>query len=445
LVPQYGIGFDFGTTNSSIAIANPEHKGETRLANFPFAGTLTESFRSVLYLEQLKEAGRTTLKSWSGPDAIEHYLAADQKGRLVQSLKSFLSSRTLAATEVFGRRVALEELISVILRDVRNAAEAQFGVPVRSAVVGRPVRFVGADTEADSEYAVSRLTDALLKAGFEQVTFTLEPVGAAFYYESTLDHDELILIGDFGGGTSDFSVLRVGPRTSESMRDRKSSILSNDGVGLAGDAFDARIVRNVVSPVLGSGTMMRSGMDKTLPVPNWVYLKLERWHHLSFLKSKETLDMLESVRRQAFEPGGIEGLLHLVRSDLGYHLHQSVQKAKADLSQHEMTILNYDDGMVEIHEPVRRDDFERWIAPELAEIERAVDRVVASAGVDRREIDKVFLTGGTSFVPAVRRIFEDRFGRDRIRAGNEFTSVARGLALHSLELLGPDGQRPARA
>jgi len=428
LRPQYGIGFDFGTTNSSIAIAE---SGGTRLASFPFAGALTESFRSVLYLEQLKESGRTTLKSWTGPEAIEHYLAADTKGRLVQSLKSFLSSRNLTATEVFGRRVVLEELISVMLRDIRNAAEGQFGVPVRHAVVGRPVRFVGAATDADSDYAISRLTVALQKAGFEEVTFELEPAGAAFFYESSLDHDELILIGDFGGGTSDFSVLRVGP----GMRDRKGTVLSNDGVGLAGDAFDARLIRNVVSPVLGAGTMMRSGMDKILPVPNWVYLKLERWHHLSFLKSKETLDMLETVKRQAFEPGGIEGLLHLVRSDLGYGLHQSVQRAKNDLSRHEMTILSYSDGLVEIHEPVRRDDFERWIAPELGEIELAVDRALTSAGVDRLDIERVFLTGGTSFVPAVRRIFESRFGAERLRAGNEFTSVARGLALSSLALL----------
>ena len=423
--PHYGIGFDFGTTNSSIAIAS--RGNEIRLAAFPFAGGLTESFRSVLYLEQLKQAGRTTLKSRTGPAAIEHYLEADQKGRLVQSLKSFLSSRTLAATDVFGRRVLLEDLISIILRDIRAAAEAQFGVPVRSAVVGRPVRFVGADTDADSDYAVARLGEALKKAGFERVTFELEPVGAAFYYESTLDHNELILIGDFGGGTSDFSVLRVGP----GARGRPASILANDGVGLAGDAFDARLIRNVVAPVLGAGTMMRSGVDKILPVPNWVYLKLERWHHLSFLKSKETLDMLETVKRQAFESQGIEGLLHLVRNDLGYYLHQSVQKAKADLSCHEMTILNYDDGMVEIHEPVRREDFERWIAPELADIETAVDRVVISAGVKRTDIDRVFLTGGTSFVPAVRRIFESRFGSKRILAGNEFTSVARGLALRA--------------
>ena len=431
--PHYGIGFDFGTTNSSIAIASHDVKGETRLATFPFSGALTESFRSVLYLEQLKQAGRATLKSWTGPQAIEEYLAADQKGRLVQSLKSFLSSRTLLATEVFGRRVVLEDLISVMLRDVRHAAEKQFGVPITHAVVGRPVRFVGADTPEDSDYAVSRLRVAFHKAGFEEATFEMEPAGAAYFYESKLDHDELILIGDFGGGTSDFSVLRVGPR----VLDRKDSVLSNDGVGLAGDAFDARLVRNVVAPVLGAGSMMRSGVDKVLPVPNWFYLKLERWHHLSFLKSKETLDMLETVKRQAFEPAGIEGLLHLVRGDLGYYLHQSVQKAKADLSHHEMTILNYSDGLVEINEPVRRDDFERWIAPELAEIELAVDRSLASAGVDRRDIERVFLTGGTSFVPAVRRIFETRFGATRIRAGNEFTSVARGLALRSLALQSP--------
>src|SRR5689334_20732217 len=237
-----GIGFDFGTTNSSLAVTMPD--GGVQLARFPYSGGVTESFRSLLYLERIKQGHRSTLKSWSGPAGIDHYLQADDKGRLVQSLKSFLTSRSLQTTEVFGRRVQLEELIANILRDIRVQAEQQFGFPVTGAVVGRPVRFVGAESPDDDTYAVERLTKSLQMAGFDDVSFEYEPVGAAYHYESALDHDELILIGDFGGGTSDFSLLRVGPTIRRRGR-TQDDLLGNEGVGLAGDAFDAKIIRHL--------------------------------------------------------------------------------------------------------------------------------------------------------------------------------------------------------
>ena len=423
-----GIGFDFGTTNSSLAISTPE--GDVKLARFPYSGGVTESFRSLLYLERVKQAGRITLKSWSGPAGIDHYLQSDDKGRLVQSLKSFLTSRSLQSTEVFGRRVQLEELIANILRDIRVQAEREFGMPVTSAVVGRPVRFVGADSSDDDDYAVERLTKSLRLAGFEDVAFEYEPVGAAYHYESTLDHDELILIGDFGGGTSDFSLLRVGPNVRRRGR-TASDLLGNEGVGLAGDAFDAKIVRHLVSPALGAGSMLRSG-HKLLPVPSWVYLKLERWHHLSFLRSQDTLNMLKSVRAQAEERDKIDALLYLVQHDLGFQLHRAVQRVKVTLSHAERSVFRFSDGDLELEEEVRRDEFEEWIAEELAAIEQSVDSLLAKTGAHAKDVDRVFLTGGSSFVPAVRRIFETRFGAERIRTGDEFTSVARGLALKTL-------------
>ena len=206
---MHAIGIDFGTTNSSIARLTGN--GEVELAQFPFAGGVTEAWRSLLYLEQEKENGANRLTSWTGPEGIERYLNAEIRGRLIQSLKSFLTSRSLESTDVFGRRLKVEDLIARILRDLRVRAEAQFGVAIDTAVVGRPVNFVGAGKEEDNLFAVDRLAEAFFAAGFEEVTFELEPVAAAHHYESTLDHDELILIGDFGGGTSDFSLLRVGP------------------------------------------------------------------------------------------------------------------------------------------------------------------------------------------------------------------------------------------
>ena len=424
----FGIGIDFGTTNSSIACA--DESGEVHLARFPYAGGVVESYRSLLYLDHVKERGSSRIKSWSGPAAIEEYLAAETKGRLIQSLKSFLSSRSLKATDVFGRRMTLEDLISRILRDLREKAEAQFGRRIEHAVAGRPVRFVGAEKEEDDNFAAERLSQAFRAAGYASVEFELEPVAAAQYYESTLDRDELILIGDFGGGTSDFSLLRVGPGVRKRGR-TPDDLLGNSGVGLAGDAFDARIVRRLVSPALGRGSSAQS-LNKILPaVPNWVYAKLEHWHHLSFLRTGSTMNMLNSSRATAFEPAKIEALIHLIQEDLGYELHRAVQSVKCALSAQTAAPFRFSDGVIEIHALVERASFEEWIAEELAQIESCVDGLLAASGTRPSEVDMVFLTGGSSFVPAVRRIFESRFGDAKIRTGNEFTSVARGLALNA--------------
>ena len=431
-------GIDFGTTNSSVALVTVDSKAE--IASFTFAGTETLSYRSVLYFEQVKApGGMKRTHGLSGPAAIERYLDSDEKGRLIQSLKSHLTSRTLTGTEVFGRRHRLEELISRILGDLRKHAEKQFAKPIRNAVVGRPVRFVGAETDEDNDFAMGRLREAFQIAGFENVDFELEPVAAAYSYESTLDHDELILIGDFGGGTSDFSLLRVGPEARK-RAGGKRDLLGYSGVGLAGDAFDARIVRKLVSPALGSNSEARS-LNKILPaVPAWIYANLERWHYLSFLRTNNVREILKSARIRALEPEKIEALIAIVDQDLGYQLHQAVQRVKFALSQHESAEFRFHDGGLDLRIPVTRRDFETWIADDLQAIEDAVDSLLRNAGTQPRDVDRVFLTGGSSFVPAVRRIFTSRFGEERIRGGHEFTSVAHGLALRAQESCALNGE-----
>ncbi len=241
---------------------------------------------------------------------------------------------------MFGRHYTLEDLISRILADLRRHAEQQFHTPVGYAMVGRPVRFVGAETEEDETFALSRLRQAFAEAGFDRVDFEMEPVAAAYAYESTLDHDELILIGDFGGGTSDFSLLHVGPGVRKRGR-KPQDLLGNSGVGLAGDAFDARIVRKLVSPALGSESFARS-LNKLLPaVPAWIYANLERWHYLSFLRTANVMEILKSARLRALEPEKIEALITLIDEDLGYHLHQAVQRVKFELSHAECGRISF--------------------------------------------------------------------------------------------------------
>jgi hypothetical chaperone protein len=416
------IGLDFGTTNSSIAIAHDDRSSEAIL--FQSSTGQTNTYRSVLYFEPKTPAS-------TGPLAIERYLAADEKGRLIQSLKSFLASRLFTSTNVFGRQYTVENLITIILRDLRVQAEAQLGSFSGPVVVGRPVRYSNANTEDDNEFALDRLKRAIEKAGIGPVVFEYEPVAAAYFYESTLNHDELIMIGDFGGGTSDFSLLRVGP-TVRRGRGRDDGILGTEGVALAGDAFDTRIVRNLVSPALGRGSHYRS-LNKILPMPAWVYSDLERWHYLSFLKSNDTLQMLRSIQAQSLEPAKVAALLHVVQNDLGFYLHQSVQAAKVALSSEMAGRFFFQDYGLRIEADVQRQEFEQWIEEELRRIHGCVDRLLSRTGIEASNVDRVFLTGGSSLVPAVRHIFEERFGTRKISSGSEFTSVAKGLALRALE------------
>jgi hypothetical chaperone protein len=422
--PQPVVGIDFGTTNSSVAVVTPA--GQIRIARFPYLGQLTDAYRSLLYFERAEKGTPRTIQCWTGPAAIEHYLAAETKGRLIQSLKSFLASRGLMNTNVLGRTRTIEDLIARILADLRSEASRQFGFDVREATVGRPVKFVGATSDEDDAYAEARLAEAFKAAGFDRVEFELEPVAAAHQYESTLQHDELILIGDFGGGTSDFSLINVGATVRRRGR-QPSDLLGTAGLGLAGDAFDAQIVRHLVSPELGAGTDQRS-MGRLLAVPAWPYASLERWHHLSFLKTNEVMSMLDTIKWQAVRPDMIEALIHLIKHDLGYQLHQAVQKVKCDLSAHREAKFAFTDGDLTLDAVVYRADFESWIGPDLTQIETCVDSLLQQTSVARDDVDAVFLTGGTSFVPAVRRLFVSRFGEHKIRAGNEFTSVAMGLA-----------------
>jgi hypothetical chaperone protein len=412
------LGFDFGTTNSAMALSDVGSG----------AARVTRTFRSVLYFDPDERGKDRRPLAVAGPHAIERYLAGDGSGRLIQSLKSYLASRQFRATSVFGITYTLEDLIALIVRDLRKQAEAELGAKLPDrVVVGRPVRFAG--EEADQDYALDRLREALVESGFTDVDFEYEPVAAAWHYESGLDHDELVLIADFGGGTSDFCLVRVGPGVRGRGRSA-SDILGTEGVALAGDAFDARILRQRVAPALGKGSTYESH-GKTMPVPPWLYSHLEKWHHLSFLKSRETQKLLDDIQRDASQPGQIAAFAHLIDSDLGYQLYRAVEKTKLELSAQPSAPFAFDDDPIAIRAQVDRPDFEAWIGDELAAIAGCVDRLLTATGVPADQVDRVFMTGGSSLVPAVRALFVQRFGEARLAGGNELTSVASGLALRA--------------
>jgi hypothetical chaperone protein len=426
------VGLDFGTTNSAIAMLI---ESQAVLAQFASPGGATTTFPSVLYFERRKEGSLTRLTSAAGPNALQRYLEAEDKGRLIQSLKAYLADRRFDGTGVFSQHYSLEDMIALIvghlLRDARGLTpETSPGsdpIPSR-VVVGRPVNFSDARNREDNEFALERLRRAIAQCGFTDIVFEYEPVAAAYSYEQTLDRDELILIGDFGGGTSDFSILRVGPTQRRRGRAR-DEIIGADGVAVAGDAFDRQIIRKLVAPRLGLGSEYFSPPDKFLPIPSWPYERLERWHHLSFLNTAKNLEMLELLRRTALIPERLEAFVHLIKNEMGFRLHEAVRRVKFDLSEKPETVFEFRCEPVTITRKVTRAEFETWIEPEVTRMAGCVDGLLSRTGVSSHDIDHVFLTGGSSFVPAVRNIFVDRFGLEKITGGEELTSVATGLSL----------------
>ena len=416
------IGLDFGTTNSAVAIA-PAGRAP-RLATFPDGSERTSTFRSLLYIDP-EAPGPNGLppRVSAGPAAIRDALATGQRGRLIQSIKAHLGSRLFTTTNLFGVQYRLDDLVGLLVRELRGAAERDLGELGRAVVCGRPVRFSGAATPADDAFAEGRLRAALGYAGFDDVVFEYEPVAAALGYQLRLDHEELVLIADFGGGTSDFSLVRLSPT--------RADIVGVDGVAIAGDAFDARLIRHLAAPGLGLGTEYRSAFGRVLPVPLWLYERVERWDQLSFLKSRETSELLRRLCHEAVEPDKIAALQHLIDDELGFQLHAAVERTKHALSSSDETSFAFRDPPIDLATTVPRRAMDAWIAPERSAIARTVDGLLERYGVGRADVDTVFLTGGSAFVPAVREIFAHRFGAERLRGGEELTTVATGLALRA--------------
>lgn len=424
-----GVGVDFGTTNSVLAVCGADQ--QPQFARFQFSSGETDVFRSVIFFEEVSGPGSSRVSVTGGPDALNRYLEVGGEGRLLQSLKAYLASRELYKIAIFNRSYDLEALIGYLLRRLREQSEAQFGPLPRRVVVGRPVRFAHAHAPEDDLRAETRLRQAFRLAGFGDITFELEPVAAARSYENSLDHDEVVLVGDFGGGTSDFCILNLGP--SFCGHDRAERVLGVAGIGLAGDALDACIVEHLIAPALGRGTRFKTETDKWVPVPNWIYTKLSHWHDTISLSFPKNLALLQNIQRNSDRPETITALIYLLEHELGFALTTKVQEAKAEVSRSLTTDLALHHGSLVLSEILIRNDFERWIGREVEAIENCLDKLFEHSGVQRGRIDRVFLTGGTSRVPRIAQIFEERFP-GRVVGGGGLTSIAGGLALIANEM-----------
>jgi hypothetical chaperone protein len=257
-----------------------------------------------------------------------------------------------------------------------------------------------------------------------EVHYVYEPVGAAFSYASRISGPATILVADFGGGTSDFSVVSIDKPGSA----RRCVPLGHAGVGIAGDRFDYRLIDHLVLPMLGKGGTYRS-FDKQLEIPAGYFQDVGDWSRLALMRNRRTLADLEKLRKSATDPAAIGRMIELIEQELGFKLYEAVDRVKRDLSATESAHFHFAGGGLSIEAPVTRAEFEAWIAPDVARMEAAVDRALEVANMPAERIDRVFLTGGSSLTPRIRRLFVERFGEDRIASGNELSSIAHGLAL----------------
>lgn len=428
---QSVLGLDFGTTNSAIATAYPNRTVYT--PTFSQQGRSVHTYRSIIYFSFSTFDRNQQPVAFTGPSAIERYLYEGGDGRLIISPKTSLANPLFDYTRIKFKHYLLEDLIALILRDLCEQAQQQLGELATTVVAGRPVHFAGSEHIIDEDLAQKRLESALRQVGFQEIIFEYEPVAAAYTYDRQLDHDELILVADFGGGTTDFCVIEVGP----SARKKPSSqrILGTDGVGVAGDILDSRIVHHVFSPHVGRNTQFRSQFGEILPMPVWLYSKLNQWYTIGLLRNKKTLNMLYDIMQHSLDPEKIETLIYFVEHELGFYLYRSTEQTKIQLSSQAQGSFVFTELPHLVQSSVRQADFEQWIQPDLQAIQSCCDRLMNNIGVSNQQIDRVFMTGGTSLVPSVRNLFVQRFGEDKVNDGETFTSVAQGLALRALDFI----------
>jgi hypothetical chaperone protein len=404
-------GLDFGTSNSAIGVARDN---AAALAPLEAGNTLIPS--AVFFDYETK--GRVLF----GTDAIAAYVGQTE-GRLMRALKSILGSSLIdEKTSLGDRMVPLAEVVGIFVRQLKRKAEEFAGQEITSVVHGRPVRFVDDDDKADAR--AQELLEAIARrAGFRDISFVYEPIAAAYHYERTVETEQLVLIADIGGGTSDFSIVRIGPQRRE-RTDRDRDVLANAGVRVGGTDFDRALNVATVMPLLGLGTHL---VEKNLPMPNALYHELATWATINFAYSHRKERELAGLLSDAREPEKVGRLLKVVRQRLGHRLAFAVEDAKIALSGKDRAALSLafvDNGLAAMAERV---DFERAIEAKTARLYKTASDCIAAAGLSAAAVDTIFLTGGSSRVPAVRTAIARAAPSARLAAGSDFLSVALGL------------------
>lgn len=411
------IGLDFGTTNSVASVAAD---GAVQTAMYARPDGMETIFPTLLTFWQEEDARRTQTKVEGGQWAIDVFLDYAPDCRFVKSIKTFAANPHFTTANIYGGRYEFQAMMGAFLNAMRAHSGQDWGAD--KIVLGRPIRFAG--QSADEELALQRYKAAIDGLGFAHMQTVYEPLAAAYYFVRELQGEATIFVGDLGGGTSDFSLLRVKRKGGQFSFEP----LSSCGVGIAGDQFDYRIIQNTLAPLLGKGSQYRS-FDKVLDVPSNYYANLASWHELSLLRGSSLYRELVSLRRDSLAPELIDRFIRFIDSERLHDLYVTVSAAKSALSEAEQAQFTLELEEETIEAEIKRSDFEIWIEDDLNKLDGLITQTLDDAGLAANDVDTVFLTGGTSFVPAVNKLFRHRFARADVESGDQLVSVANGLAL----------------
>jgi hypothetical chaperone protein len=404
-------GLDFGTSNSAIGVVRD---GQPVLVPVERDATLIPS--AVFF--DFETQGRARF----GAEGIAAYMGGTA-GRLMRALKSILGSPLInETTALAGRKVALADVVELFIRHLKANAEAYIGVEIDAVAHGRPVRFVDGDDEADAK-AQGVLEAIAKRVGFRNLEFVYEPIAAAYHYEQSAPREEIVLVADIGGGTSDFTVVRIGPER-RILPDRTSDILANAGVRVGGTDFDTLLSLDAVMPALGLGTQL---INKELPMPRALYFELATWATINFTYTHRNEREVRSLVADSREPEKTRRLLRTLQDRLGHRIAFSVEGAKIALSDRDN--VGVDLAFIEggLMTDVTRAGFESMLEEKTGRLLRAAATCIADAGLDPTDIQTIFFTGGSSRVPAVRAAISRAAPEARPATGSDLVSVALGL------------------
>jgi hypothetical chaperone protein len=411
-------GVDFGTSNSTVGWSRPGQRAllalEDGKATLPSVVFFNAEDEQVSY-------GRAALAGY-----LEGY-----EGRLMRSLKSLLGTSLIdGQTEVAGRALPFRSLLAQFIGELKRRAEREAGRPFTSAVFGRPVFFVDDNPQAD-RLAEDTLAEVARSVGFTDIGFQYEPIAAAFDYESQIGREELVLIADIGGGTSDFSLVRLGPQRA-GRAERRDDILATGGVHIGGTDFDKYLSLASVMPLLGYGSSLLSGAE----IPSSYYFNLATWHTINQAYTRKSIAQLSELGRDAREPEKLARLQHLIDERAGHWLAIQVEQAKIGLSDAETVTLELDRFTPPQSLAVHRAGFEAAIGQLVDTVGATVLRLLADAGVAPGQVDTVFFTGGSSGVGLLRERIGALVPSARRVEGDLFGSIGAGLALDALRKFG---------
>lgn len=411
---------DFGTSNSLLAFVSDEGQ----ISQVPLDPTSGIVLRSLLYTPEKNEW-------YFGSEAISEYVSQEGTGRFFRSIKKFLPEPSYAGTTIHNRNVNISELIAIFLSEMKKRADKFTGENVKKVIMGRPALY-SLEKEHD-QLAQDRMEKACRIAGFEEVIFCPEPIAAGFNFQNTEKKEKIVLICDFGGGTSDFTLMKFHDK-SYSQED----ILGLSGLFMAGDALDGIMMKDFISPHFGSRFEYQiPGGNNVLQFPRNLLKKICSPAHITHLREKDTWEFLQHINKFGLSEDDqmhMKNLFTLVECQLGFPLFHEIERVKVSLGKNPKDKFSYRFLDLFVEQEVTSEAYNQSVMPTIDEIMASMRDVFKQSGLSAKDVYQVCLTGGTSQFPLIQQKLKEEFGAGKIQEHNIYQSVVNGLAHFALKL-----------